>query len=441
MLKVLKFGGSSVADAAHFKRIKSIVESDSARSVVVVSAPGKMNGTGHKVTDLLYLCHAHIKYGVSFDEIFRQVEERYLNIKKGCGLQTDIESELAALKERMREGLSEDELVSRGEYFTAKLMADFLGFAFLDAALWLKFSYDGKIDLKKSYDALSKLAAGRKVVIPGFYGVMPDGKIKTLTRGGSDVTGALAAAALDADVYENWTDVSGILMADPRIVKDPRPIERATYSELRELSYIGAKVLHEDAVFPVKDKGIPLNIRNIDDPDSPGTLILDEICDENGEASPQEGNFITGIAGRKGYTVITISKPGMSSTPGVLLNMLQILAAHDVNVEYLPNGIDCASFVVSTEKLGGGLYSILGEVEKQIEPTDIKITENMAVVAAVGRKMAFRPGISAKLFGVLGDNGVNIRMITQGPEELNIIVGVEEKDFEQAIRALYESCI
>lgn len=440
MLKVLKFGGSSVADAPHFKRIKSIVEADPARRVVVVSAPGKTNGTGYKVTDLLYLCHAHIKYGVPFDEIFRQVEKRYLRIKEGCGLKTDIESELSELKERMRSGMREDELVSRGEYFTAKLMADFLGFDFLDAALWLKFSYDGKIDLKKSYETLSKLAAGRKVVIPGFYGVMPDGKIKTLTRGGSDITGALAAAALEADVYENWTDVSGILMADPRIVDNPRPIVKATYSELRELSYIGAKVLHEDAVFPVKDKGIPLNIRNIDDPDSPGTMILDQI-DDNTEDSPEAGSFITGIAGRKGYTVITISKPGMSSTPGVLLSMLQILAAHEVSVEYLPNGIDCASFVVSTEKLGGNLYSILGEVEKQIEPTDIKITENMAVVAAVGRKMAFRPGISARLFTVLGDNGVNIRMITQGPEELNIIVGVEEKDFEQAIRVLYESCI
>ncbi|MDO4812454.1 MAG: aspartate kinase [Eubacteriales bacterium] len=436
MLKVLKFGGSSLADAHQFAKVKSIVDADDSRRVVIVSAPGKRFRDDHKITDLLYLCAAHIKYGVSCADIFAMIRERYEEIIHECSLKLDLSTEFDELWEKMQGGISKDELASRGEYFSAKLMAEFLGYEFLDAALWVKFKFDGSIDQDASYEALRRAADGRKVVIPGFYGVMPDGHIKTFSRGGSDITGALAAAALDADVYENWTDVSGILMADPRIVDSPAPIERVTYNELRELSYIGAQVLHEGTIFPVREKNIPLNIRNTNAPDHPGTMILENIDDEL-----EEGSFITGIAGKKGFSVITVAKTGMSSEPGTILKILEILAKHEVNVEYIPSGIDIVSLVVSSEKVSKRLYEILGELQKEVQPNKISVTEHIAIVAAVGRKMAYRVGVSGKIFAKLGENGVNIRMITQGPEELNIIVGVEEKDFEQAIRVLYNSFV
>ena len=412
MLKVLKFGGSSMADAKQFEKVKSIVQADPSRKVVVVSAAGKRFSDDHKLTDLLYLCHAHLKYGVACDSVFDMIRSRYMEIR--------------------------DELVSRGEYFAARLMADYLGYDFLDSELWLRFKLDGTVDQEVSYEALSRAASGRRVVIPGFYGAMPDGSIKTFTRGGSDITGALAAAALDADVYENWTDVSGFLMADPRIVKDPLPIERITYSELRELSYIGAQVLHEGTIFPVREKNIPLNIRNTNQPDHPGTMIR-ESFDEPEEKA--DSSFITGIAGRKNFSVITITKNGMSNEVGVLRRVLEILEKYQLVVEYLPSGIDSVSLVVAADKLRPCQYQILGEIQKALKPDTIHVTEDMAIVAAVGRKMAFKPGISGKIFAALGENGINIRMITQGPEELNIIVGVDNKDFAGAIRVLYDSFV
>ena len=283
------------------------------------------------------------------------------------------------------------------------------------------------------------VAEDRKVVIPGFYGVMPDGHIRTFSRGGSDITGALAAAALDADVYENWTDVSGFLMADPKIVPDPRPIERITYAELRELSYIGAQVLHEGTVSPVREKNIPLNIRNTNQPEHPGTMIREAFDDTAAEL--QESSMITGIAGKKGFSVITMTKNGMSSELGVIRRVLEILERYHINVEYIPSGIDSVSLVVETGKAAPYLYQALGDMEKEIKPDSLHVTDGMAVVAAVGRKMAFQPGSSGKIFAKLGENGINIRMITQGPEELNIIVGVDSADFEKAIRVLYNSFV
>ena len=436
MLKVLKFGGSSMADETQFAKVRSIVEADPGRRVVVVSAAGKRFKNDHKITDLLYLCHAHLQYGVSCDGVFDMVRSRYLEIRDALHLSTPLEQEFDALRAKMDKGISADELVSRGEYFAARLMADYLGFDFLDSTLWLKFRLDGTVDQDQSYENLRRAASGRRVVIPGFYGVMPDGSIHTFSRGGSDITGALAAAALDADVYENWTDVSGILMADPRIVENPAPIRRVTYSELRELSYLGAQVLHEGTVFPVREKNIPLNIRNTNDPAHDGTMILSSIDDEE-----QDESFITGIAGKKGFSIITIAKSGMSSEPGSLLKLLSILAKHQVNVEYAPSGIDTVSLVVEAAKAAPCLYSMLGEIQQEVQPDTIKVTEHIAVVAAVGRKMAYRLGVSGKIFSKLGEHGVNIRMITQGPEELNIIVGVEERDFEQAIRVLYDSFV
>ena len=438
MLKVLKFGGSSMADAKQFEKVKSIVQADPSRKVVVVSAAGKRFSDDHKLTDLLYLCHAHLKYGVACDSVFDMIRSRYMEIRDELGLKTDLESEFDALRKKMDKGISQDELVSRGEYFAARLMADYLGYDFLDSELWLRFKLDGTVDQEVSYEALSRAASGRRVVIPGFYGAMPNGSIKTFTRGGSDITGALAAAALDADVYENWTDVSGCLMADPRIVKDPLPLERITYSELRELCYIGAPVLHEGTIFPVREKNIPLNIRNTNQPDHPGTMIR-ESFDEPEEKA--DSSFITGIAGRKNFSVITITKNGMSNEVGVLRRVLEILEKYQLVVEYLPSGIDSVSLVVAADKLRPCQYQILGEIQKALKPDTIHVTEDMAIVAAVGRKMAFKPGISGKIFAALGENGINIRMITQGPEELNIIVGVDNKDFAGAIRVLYDSFV
>ena len=364
------------------------------------------------------------------------IEDRYLEIRDQLGLRLDLESEFDALKKRLdRKEVSQDELASRGEYFSAKLMAAYLGFDFLDAADWVKFNFDGSVDQDATYEAL-RIRVHGKVVIPGFYGVMPDGKVRTFSRGGSDITGALAAAALDADVYENWTDVSGILMADPRIVENPKTIPEVSYDELRELSYSGAQVLHEATIFPVREKNIPLNIRNTNAPEDPGTMIresFDQDFDPN--------RFLTGITGKKDFTIISLSKRGMSSQLGYLRRILTILEKHNVPVDYVPNGIDNVSVVVSSQAVSSNLYIILGELQKELEPDKLDVQDHIAVVAAVGRKMAFRPGISGKIFATLGQADINIRMINQGPDELNIIFGVDNRDFAGAIRVLYNSFV
>ena len=424
-----------MADAVQFAKVKAIVDADPMRVAVVVSAAGKRCKDDHKITDLLYLCHAHLKYGVSCDGIFDMIRSRYLEIRDDLGLKTDLESEFDALRAKMDKGISQDELVSRGEYFAARLMADFLGFHFVDAAEWLVFNLDGSVNEEQSYQNLRCAAAGRRIVIPGFYGAMPDGTVKTFSRGGSDITGAHAAAALGADVYENWTDVSGFLMADPKIVKDPQPIERITYGELRELSYIGAQVLHEGTIFPVRKNGITLNVRNTNQPDHPGTIIKESFDDEGEE----KHGMITGIAGRKNYTAISITKIGLTSEVGLLRNLLDIVAKYNVSVEYLPSGIDYVSLVVEAEDVQSCLYQLLGELEREVRPDSIQVVEHLAVLAAVGRRMAFTPGISGKIFGALGAAGINVRMIMQGLAELNMLIGVEDKDFDNAVRVLYDT--
>ena len=436
MLKVLKFGGTSMSDAAQYKKIRDIVRSDPSRRVVVVSAAGKRTSDDNKITDLLFLCYAHLQYGVSYDSILDMICERYIAIRDELGLKTDLEGEFDALRKRMESGISREELVSRGEYFSALLMAEYLGFRFIDATQWLYFHYDGTVDQEKSYAALQKLVGSSCAVIPGFYGLMPDGKIRTLTRGGSDITGALAAAALDADVYENWTDVSGILMADPRIVDNPKTIERATYSELRQLSYSGAQVLHEMTVFPVREKNIPLNIRNTNEPDHPGTLVCEEFKEPRNSSQ-----FITGIAGKKDFSSVTISKKGMAGAVGTLRAIVEAFENNTVPICYTPTGIDCISLVVPTEKLTPHLYTLTNDLRKSVRPDSIKTTDNIAIVAVVGRKMAFRAGTSGKIFAALGEKGINIRMISQGPDELNILVGVDEKDYAETIRVLYNAFV
>ena len=433
-IKVAKFGGSSVAGPEQFKKVKAIVDADPERRVVVSSAAGKRSSEDHKLTDLLYLCHAHLTYGVSCADILNTIEQRFYDIRDSLGLRYDVEKDFAVLRARLSKDMSVDELVSRGEYFTSRLMAEYLGFTFVDAADAVFFGLDGQVDRERTDAAIAAaLREHGRILIPGFYGRLPTGRIKVMSRGGSDITGAIAAAAVDADVYENWTDVSGILMADPRIVSDPNPIPSITFAELRELAFMGASVLHEESIQPVKEKGIPLNIRNTNRPEDPGTMILENIRDEQ-----RDDRFITGIAGRKNFTILTVLKRNMNQS-ATLRHALEILDRYHAPVEHITLGLDSFSLVCSSAALGDGLYDVIADIRKNCRPDDVQLQDGIALVASVGRQMASRPGISGRLFAALGAAGVNIRTIAQGADELSITVGVENEQFETAIRVLYES--
>ncbi|MFC2822013.1 MAG: aspartate kinase [Sphaerochaeta sp.] len=435
MIKVSKFGGSSVADANQFRKVKDIIRSDSSRRFVIVSAAGKRDKNDHKITDLLYLCNAHMTYGVPCDEIFDRISERFIEIRDNLGLSYRIESDLEEIRSKLGRDMSIDELVSRGEYLTARLMAEFLGYYFLDASKCIFMDYDGSFLTSKISQAIKdEMQKHEGIVIPGFYGVLPSGKIRVMSRGGSDITGSLVAAACSADLYENWTDVSGILMADPRIVKDPKPIGEITFSELRELAYMGASVLHEDSVAPVKEIGIPLNIRNTNEPAHPGTMIVDKASMD----AENNDRFITGIAGKKNFIILTVSKR-LNNSNEILRDVLEILDRHKVHAEHISMGIDQFALVLSRASIGDSLYEILGDIKAKCSPDDIDIQDNIALVAAVGRKMIFRPGISGKLFNALGKENINIRTIAQGSDELAIIVGVNNSQFDNTIRVLYHS--
>lgn len=434
MLKITKFGGSSVSSAEQFIKVKNIIASDPSRKVVVISAAGKRSSDDHKLTDLLYLCHAHLTYGVSCEDIFQDISLRFIEIRDSLKLNYKIEDDLKKLKKELTKDISVDYLVSRGEYLTSRLMAEFLGFDFVDAKDCIFMGYDGKFIPEKISEALKKAVAnGNGIVIPGFYGSMPNGKIRVMSRGGSDITGALAAAAVDADIYENWTDVSGILMADPRIVKNPSPIEKITYSELRELAYMGASVLHEESILPVKEKGIALNIRNTNEPDNPGTMIVEKIDSD----SDVDERFITGIAGRRNFVIVTVRKHNMAGNVA-LRQALEILEHYNAPAEHITMGLDSFAVVISQDAIGDHLYDVVTELQKTIDTSDVQIQDSIALVAAVGRKMTFRPGISGRLFKALGEEGVNIRTIAQGADELSIIVGVDNSQFESAVRILYD---
>ena len=438
MIKVAKFGGSSLAGAEQFRKVRDIVRADESRRFVVVSAAGKRFKTDHKVTDLLYLVQAHLKYGVSHEEILSMIEDRYVEIRDQLGLSFDVEKEFDTLRRWLTPDVSVDELVSRGEYLNARLMAEYLGYRFVDATEVIYFQYDGKIDMEKSCEAIRRAARDAEgLVIPGFYGAMPNGRIRVMSRGGSDITGAVVAAAVDADVYENWTDVSGILMADPKIVKNPRPIPRITYSELRELSFMGASVLHEDSILPVKEKNIPLNIRNTNEPDNPGTMIMESIDAEESDNQ----RFITGIAGRRNFTVLTIYKKQISTDTRILRETLEMFETLKVEIDHITLDVDSFSLVVPTEQVRERIYDIIADVKRQCKPDSIRMADNIALIASVGRKMVRNPGICGKIFQALGENGVNIRMIAQGAEEISIIVGVENADFEKTIRVLYDGFV
>lgn len=434
MIKVAKFGGSSVADAEQFKKVKDIVLSDPMRKFVVVSASGKRGKNENKITDLLYLCYAHIMYSVSCDTVWQLIEDRFVTIKNELHLTYPIESDLAQIKSELKKGISEDYLVSRGEYLTARLMAEYLGYEFIDSSEVIIFDYSGKIDFNRSYQALHAVLKGNdKVVIPGFYGALPNGEIRTLTRGGSDITGAIIAKLVNASLYENWTDVSGILIADPRIVNNPKQIKYITYEELRELSYMGANVLHEEAIFPVMEANIPLHILNTNSPEDEGTIIV--------ENSEEEQVAVTGIAGKRDFSVITIYKKHMSDEVGIIRKALSVMEKYNVSIEHMPSGIDSFSIVVETAQIKNAKYDIVVDIKEATGADSVKVIDDIALIATVGRNMVNCPGVSGRVFQTLGKKDINIRMIAQGSDEITIIIGVENKDFENAIRAIYEEFV
>ncbi|MDF2615617.1 MAG: yclM [Sedimentibacter sp.] len=439
MIKVAKFGGTSLADAVQFKKVHDIVKDNEERRYVVVSAPGKRFKDDNKITDMLYLTHAHLKFSVPYAPVLKIIEDRFNEIKDELNLDIDLDSEFDTIKNMLDKKCDEDYIVSRGEYLSAKLMAAYLKCDFIDSKDVIFFKYDGTVDKKKTNEKLgAALSKSSKAIIPGFYGSYPDGSIKTFSRGGSDITGSIVASVAKADMYENWTDVSGFLMADPRIVKNPLPINKITYQELRELSYMGASVLHDEAVFPVRQAGIPINIRNTNEPDNPGTVIVgDDQADEDFE----NGHVITGIAGRKNFTFFYIHKEHMANEVGVVRKALEIFEERNISIDHIPSGIDSFSIVVPTECVEKTTHEIVEELKDKLGTDSVKTYKNLSLISTVGIRMAFRPGISAKLFTALGENNINIRMIDQGSSEINIIVGVDDKDFENAIRAIYNAFI
>lgn len=428
MIKVVKFGGSSVANSNQFIKVRNIVKSDENRRFIVISAIGKENKEDYKITDLLYLCYAHIKYNISPNSIFDLIYNKIIKVKNDLNLNLDIENELNKLKLELNSNIELDYLVSRGEYFTSLMMACFLDYKFVDAKDLIFFNYDGSINYEKTNEEFLKIKYD-KVVIPGFYGSLPNGKIKVMDRGGGDVTGAIVANIANASVYENFTDVSGILMADPKIVKNPKEINFISYSELRELSYMGANVLHEEAVFPVKEKGIPIHILNTNNPTSKGTIIQDEIV---------EDKVITGIAGKKDFSVITILKNHMSNEIGLIRKALSIFEKYNISIEHIPSGIDSFSIIVDSKNIENSIYDIVLKLKEECDADDIKVENNISLIATVGRNMKNMLGMSGRLFTALGRNNINIRVISQTSDEMNIIVGVHNDDYENTIRTIYE---
>ena len=437
MSKVVKFGGSSLADAKQFKKAADIIHADPERVYVVPSAPGKRFKDDTKVTDLLYQCYERVLTGEDFAKAFAPVRERYEEIIKELGLKISLEDEYVKIGQNFRAGANRDYAASRGEYLNGILLANYLGYEFVDAAKGIFFDSKGNFDADVTNACLGAiLDKTPKAVIPGFYGALPDGTVKTFSRGGSDFTGSVVAKAAGASLYENWTDVSGFLVADPRIVDDPAGIGVITYSELRELSYMGAGVLHEDAIFPVRSANIPINIKNTNAPDDAGTLIV-PAADNNTKY------LVTGIAGKKDFSVITIEKDRLNSENGFMRRMLQVLENHGVFPEHMPTGIDTVSVVVNSHELGTGKdrEKLVSRLKEVLRPDHFEIIDGLALIAVVGRGMRSKKGTATRVFAALSHAEINIRMIDQGSSELNIIVGIDEKDFEKAVKVIYDMFI
>ena len=431
-LKVVKFGGTSLADANQFKRVADIIKSDPSRKYVVASAPGKRFKDDIKITDMFYQCYNMAKNHQDITDIYTLIKNRYIEIINDLHLDFDISGELEYIKNALLSHSGRDFAASRGEYLNSIILAKYLGYNFVDAENVIFFKEDGSFDDDYTNMMLeTELKNYECAVIPGFYGSMPNGTIKTFSRGGSDITGALVARAVKADIYENWTDVSGMKMADPRIVDDPDSIDTVTYRELRELSYMGATVLHEDAVFPVQAAGIPINIRNTNISEEKGTMIVD-VADNY-----DRKHVITGIAGKKGFSAITIEAHKMNSTTGFVCRILEILEENDVSFEHLPSGIDTLSIILNTQHFEPHKEKVLSTINRVIKPDSMTVEDNLSLIAVVGRGMVKVKGTAARVFDAVSAADINIKMIDQGSSEVNIILAVEEHDFETAVKAIY----
>ena len=433
---VAKFGGSSLADAVQFRKVKDIIDMDPDRKYIIPSAPGRRGPGDDKITDLLYSAHRACAAGRNFHPLLERIQARYVEIADELGVDMDFAAEFAIMEERLRQGASADYAASRGEYLNGKLLARYLDIPFVDARDVVRFSAVGRL-MEEETNALlaQKLSTLRRAVIPGFYGAEENGQIRTFSRGGSDVSGALVARAVNADIYENWTDVTGFRMADPRIVPDAQYIDTITYRELRELSYMGATVLHEEAVFPVRKAGIPTNIRNTNDPKHPGTMI-------RASAGPDDrGHVITGIAGHKGFSIVSIEKDMMNAELGFGRRVLQAFEEFGVSFEHLPTGIDTMCVVVHENELNPHREEILSRIEELVHPDQVTVSDHLALIATVGRGMVRAYGTAARLFTAISSQGISIRTIDQGSSELNIIVGVDEDDFDAAVKAIYDAFV
>ena len=431
-IKVAKFGGSSLADASHFKKVKEILLSDPDRRYVVPSAPGKRFKDDEKVTDLLYRCYQLVEAKESIASTFQKIRGRYMEIANELEIKMDVSSLLDQTEDDINRIATPDFAASRGEFLNGMLLSAYLGWDFIDPRECVKFDRQGVFAAEWTNEVLGeKLKNHKYAVIPGFYGSFPNGEIRTFSRGGSDISGAVVARAANAELYENWTDVSGFLMADPRIVDKPKGIKELTYRELRELSYMGATVLHEDSIFPVHKAGIPTNIKNTNDPSHPGTMILSKPTEVSANS------IITGIAGHKNFTLISVEKAMMNSELGFGRRVLQALEDFAVSFEHLPTGIDTMSVIIADSELKTRRREIVNRINELCHPDSIEVTEGIALIATVGHGMVSNPGTAARLFGALSEAQVNVKMIDQGSSELNIIVGVDEHDFDKAVRAIY----
>ena len=436
MIKVCKFGGSSLASSEQFKKIKKIVESQEERKVIVASACGKAFKEDHKVTDLLYLCLAHKKYGMSYDDILDQIVSKHLSIIEDLNLNFDLDKEVERIKYLLENNKNSDEIVSYGEYLSSRLLALYLGAEFVNAKDVICFNYDGTIDIDRTYQKfVPYLKTNKKIVVPGFYGTLPNGVIKLMSRGGSDITGALLANVCDATVYENWTDVSGIYVCDPRIIKNPKKIKVITYGELREMSYMGASVLHDESIFPVKIKNIPINILNTNKPEDEGTIIVANVNNSVKELP------ITGITGKKDFMVVNIVKSNSSSEIGFLKKALDVFEHYKIPVVLVTTGIDSFSIIVDKNDIKNNAYELSNEIKNNLKCEEVSIYDNLSLVCVVGRGLKDRKGISGEIFSLLGENGINIRTISQGADETSILVGVDDENYTKTISVIYERFI
>ncbi|WP_432629525.1 aspartate kinase [Brotaphodocola sp.] len=432
MKKVVKFGGSSLASARQFKKVGDIIRADKTRRYVVPSAPGKRNSKDEKVTDMLYACYEAASTGGAYKKILERIKERYQEIIDGLDLNLNLDHEFDTIEQNFVKGIGRDYAASRGEYLNGIVMANYLGYEFIDSAEVIFFDENGNFESELTNKELSeRLEHVERAVIPGFYGAKHDGTIKTFSRGGSDVTGSIVARAIHADLYENWTDVSGFLVADPRIVEDPAVIETITYKELRELSYMGAGVLHEDAIFPVRREGIPINIRNTNKPEDKGTLIVESTC-------RKPHYTITGIAGKKGFCAINIEKAMMNAEVGFGRKVLQVFEKYGISFEHMPSGIDTMTIMVHQSEFEEYEQSVIAGIHRAVEPDSVELEADLALIAVVGRGMKATRGTAGRIFSALAHARVNVKMIDQGSSELNIIIGVKNADFETAIKAIYD---